>query len=80
MNNEKKRIAVLLGGNTNEREISLESGRNICYKLNPQKYEGLPIFVDNKMELYKLDQKLLVQNSTREIEKKATKEIKVGWS
>ncbi|MFH1644199.1 MAG: ATP-grasp domain-containing protein [bacterium] len=78
--NKKIKVAVLLGGNTNEREISLESGRNICYKLNTEKYEVLPIFVDDKMELYRLDQKLLVQNSTREIEKKVTEEIKVNWS
>ena len=66
-NGEKLRVAVLLGGATNEREISLESGRNICYKLSPQKYESIPLFVTNDHELYKLDQRLLIKNSTREI-------------
>jgi D-alanine-D-alanine ligase len=80
-NNEKKmRVAVLLGGATNEREISLESGRNICYKLSPQKYESIPLFVTNEHELYKLDQRLLIKNSTREISSMLDKSAKVSWS
>ena len=77
---KKKRVAVLLGGNTNEREISLESGRNICYKLAPDKYEVIPLFVDNSMNLFKLDQKLLIQNSTREISKLVSKDLQVKWA
>lgn len=68
MENKKLRVAVLLGGNSNEREISLESGRNICYKLSPQKYEIIPLFVSSSMKLYKLNQSLLVRSSTKEIE------------
>lgn len=74
------RVAVLLGGNTNEREISLESGRNVCYKLSPQKYECLPVFVDDKMELYKLSNRLLIKNSTREISKALDQAEKISWS
>ena len=33
----KKRIAVLMGGPTHERETSLDTGRNVCYKLSPAK-------------------------------------------
>ncbi|MBD3232055.1 ATP-grasp domain-containing protein [Candidatus Dependentiae bacterium] len=76
----KKRIAILLAGNTNEKEISLESGRNICYKLSPQKYEVIPIFVDQKKELYKLSQKLLIQNSTHEISNLLNDHLKIRWS
>ncbi len=77
---QKIRVAVLLGGNSNEREVSLDSGRNICYKLAPEKYEVLPVFVNDKMELYKLNQKLLIQNSTREISQLITSDIKINWS
>lgn len=76
---QKMRIAVLLGGNSNEREISLESGRNICYKLPPEKYEVLPIFINDKMELYKLSQRLLIKNSTHEIAELVTPELQVQW-
>jgi len=78
--NSKKRVVVLLGGETNEREISLESGRNICYKLSPYKYEVIPVFVDNNKELYKINNKLLVQNSTREINELKTPEMKINWA
>ncbi len=78
--NLKKRVVVLLGGNTNEREVSLDSGRNICYKLSPHKYEVIPVFVDNKKELYKISNKLLVQNSTREINDLLTQDMKTNWS
>lgn len=79
-NEEKLRIAVLLGGATNEREISLESGRNICYKLSPRKYECIPLFVTDKHELFKLPQKLLIKNSTREISEMLEKTEKIAWS
>jgi len=78
--NKKIRVAVLLGGDSNEREISLESGRNVCYKLSPHKYEVLPIFVNDKMELYKLSQKLLIKNSTQDITELVTPEIQIEWS
>lgn len=81
MNNLKKlRVAVLLGGRSNEKEISLESGRNIYYKLSPQKYEAIAIFVDANMELYKIDQHLLVRNSTKEITLGLKPEMKIQWS
>jgi len=80
MNVKKIRVAVLLGGNTNEKEISLESGRNIIYKLSPQKYEPIPIFVNQNMELFKINQQQLVLNSTAEIESSLTPESKSNWN
>ncbi|MCF7899623.1 ATP-grasp domain-containing protein, partial [Candidatus Babeliales bacterium] len=80
INNKKTRVVVLLGGNSNEREISLESGRNVCYKLSPEKYEIIPVFLDSKNELYKLNQRLLIQNSTREISLLVTQDLKINWS
>jgi UDP-N-acetylmuramate--alanine ligase len=68
MNSKKIRVAVLMGGDSNEREISLASGRNITYKLSPEKYEAIPVFVTDTMELYKISQSLLVRSSTAEIQ------------
>lgn len=76
---KKIRVAVLMGGNSNEREISLESGRNVCYKLSPHKYEVIPLFVNNNMELYHLNQSLLVRNSTKEINSLLDKKTKITW-
>lgn len=80
--NDKKRfrVAVLLGGTTHEKEISLESGRNVVYKLSPEKYEAIPLFVSSSMELYRLNQSLLVRNSTAEIEGCVEESQKVRWA
>jgi UDP-N-acetylmuramate--alanine ligase len=78
--NQKIRIAILFGGDSNEREISLESGRNVCYKLSPQKYDIIPLFVNDAMELFKLSPRLLIRNSTREIAQQVTQEMQVTWS
>ncbi|NIA31839.1 MAG: ATP-grasp domain-containing protein, partial [Actinobacteria bacterium] len=84
---EKKRVVVLLGGDSNEREISLESGRNVCYKLSPSKYDVIPVFVDSKtadgfnpLNLYKLSPRLLIQNSTREISELVNPHMQIKWS
>lgn len=77
---KKLRVVVLLGGDSTEREISLESGRNVCYKLSPHKYEVIPIFVNSKRELYPLTQKLLVHNSTADIERDLDQKTKINWN
>ncbi len=73
-------VAVLFGGNSNEKEISLESGRNVVYKLSPHKYKAIPLFVDKNMQLYQLEQKQLVLNSTKEIQASLTQEQKAKWN
>lgn len=63
----KLRVGVVLGGISSEREISLESGRNICFNLNPVKYEAIPIFLDANGALWEIPLQLLVQNTTVDI-------------
>lgn len=75
----KIRVVVLMGGNSNEREISLESGRNITYKLSPHRYDVLPVFVNEKMELFSIDQSLLVRNSTKEIASLVSADNHILW-
>lgn len=77
---QKLRVAVLLGGRSNEKEISLDSGRNVVYKLSPLKYDVTPLFVSSKLELYRLNAKLLVCNNTAEIERQVTPDLLVPWS
>ncbi len=75
----KLRVAVIMGGASHEKEISLESGRNICYKLSPQTYEVIPVFLTSSMELYRIDQGTLVRNSTKEIESVLDQATKISW-
>lgn len=77
---QRLRVGVLLGGPSNEKEISLESGRNVVYKLSPEKYEVFPIFMSSNTELFVLDNRLIVCHSTKEIEGNLDKARKIGWS
>lgn len=61
-------IAVVFGGASNEREISLESGRNVIYKLPSQKYQVLPVFLSRRLTFHLISPEQLVLNSTQEIE------------
>ncbi len=79
-NQQKIRVAVLLGGASNEREVSLESGRNIVYKLSPQRYEAYPIFVDEQLGLHHINQQLLVRHSTQEIKEGLDSSMALEWS
>ncbi len=79
MQTKKIRVGILMGGPSNEREISLESGRNVTYKLSPHKYEALPIFVSSSMELFPLSHQQLVLNSTQEISQSLDSKNKITW-
>lgn len=75
----KLRVAVLLGGPSQEREISLESGRNVIYKLSPYTYEVTPLFVDEHHNLHRITTPQLVLNSTREITENLTPDQCIEW-
>jgi D-alanine-D-alanine ligase len=62
------RVGVVLGGRSSEKEISLESGRNIFYNLDPSKYHGVPLYMDAQARLWEIKLPLLVQNTTADIE------------
>ncbi|MGE0206245.1 MAG: ATP-grasp domain-containing protein [Candidatus Babeliales bacterium] len=76
---KKMRVGVIMGGISDEKEISLESGRNITYKISPVQYESIPLFLNKDRELYKLDARLLVASSTQEIESQLQPSMKVLW-
>jgi len=57
-----------MGGLSSEREVSLESGRNIFSKISRTKYAPLAIFMDSQAGLWEIPLKLLMRNSTRDIE------------
>jgi D-alanine--D-alanine ligase len=64
---KKMKIAVIFGGETNEKEVSLESGRNVFYKLSPDKYSPIAVFMSPNLKFYQLTLEQLVKDSTKEI-------------
>ncbi|MDD5167565.1 MAG: D-alanine--D-alanine ligase [Syntrophales bacterium] len=67
---EKKKltVGVIMGGLSSEKEVSLESGRNIFSKMDRKNYDPIPIFMDSRASLWEIPLKLLMRNSTRDIE------------
>jgi len=65
-----------MGGLSSEREVSLESGRNIFSKINRQQYDPIPIFMDDRAALWEIPLKLLMRNSTRDIADDVAQEAK----
>jgi len=57
-----------MAGLSSEKEVSLESGRNIFNKMNKGKYDALPIFMDTKAAFWLIPLKLLMKNSTKDVE------------
>jgi D-alanine-D-alanine ligase len=66
-NRDLVRVGVLLGGRSSEREVSLASGRQAFYNLDSTKYTGVALFMDVHGRLWRLPEKLLVQNTTTDI-------------
>lgn len=62
------RVGIIMGGLSSEKEVSLESGRNLFNKIDRRKYTPIPIFMDSRSLLWEIPLKLLMRNSTRDIE------------
>ncbi|MEI6816830.1 MAG: D-alanine--D-alanine ligase [Bacteroidota bacterium] len=77
LNNEltqKIKIAVIMGGYSSERHISIESGRNVYEKLaSSEKYEPIPVFLTGDeagFELYKIPINILLKDNADDIKEK----------
>ncbi|HEY1040157.1 MAG TPA: D-alanine--D-alanine ligase, partial [Bacteroidia bacterium] len=70
----KINVAVILGGYSSERHISVESGRNIYEKLaSSEKYAPIPVFLtgnSNHHKLYKLPINTLLKDNADDIKEK----------
>ena len=71
---EKVRIAVVMGGYSSERHISVESGRNIFEKLSSSsKYAPIPVFLtgsDKQHRLFTLPINILLKDNADDIREK----------
>jgi len=68
MTQEKIKVGVIMGGMSSEKEVSLESGRNIYNKMPRERFFPIPIFMDSTGALWEIPLKLLMRNSTKDIE------------
>jgi len=71
---QKKKVAVIFGGYSSERHISVESGRNIYEKLSSSsQYEPIPIFLAGNADEYSLYQipiNVLLKDNADDIKEK----------
>ncbi len=71
----KTNVAVLMGGYTSERHISIESGRNIYEKLaSSEKYAPIPVFLtgsNDGHELYVIPINIMLKDNADDIAEKA---------
>src|SRR5512133_3977164 len=72
----KPRVGIIMGGLSSEKEVSLESGRNIFSKIDRHRYDPVPIFMDSRAALWEIPLKLHMRNSTRDIEEDLAEEAK----
>ncbi|MBK5285168.1 MAG: D-alanine--D-alanine ligase [Bacteroidia bacterium] len=70
----KIKVAVILGGYSTERHISVESGRNVFEKLSSsEKYEPFPVFLtgdENAHQLFRIPVNILLKDNADDIRDK----------
>jgi len=71
---EKKKVAVIMGGYSSERHISVESGRNIYEKLaSSENYTPIPIFLSGNefgFKLYQIPINVMLKDNADDIKEK----------
>lgn len=74
MASQKIRVAVIMGGYSSERHISVESGRNIFEKLaSSKKYEAYPVFLtgnENEHQLFIIPVNIMLKDNADDIRDK----------
>ncbi|MBW2543998.1 MAG: D-alanine--D-alanine ligase [Deltaproteobacteria bacterium] len=70
------RVGIILGGMSSEKEVSLNSGRNVYDNLDGEKYEGIPIFMDSEGRLWIIPWQLVSQNTTTDISEHLEKDAR----
>lgn len=64
----RKRVNVLFGGQTSERQVSLMSGTNAWLKLRrSEKYDPTPYFLDTNQDVWRLPYALTLNHTAEEI-------------
>jgi D-alanine-D-alanine ligase len=72
----KLRVGIIFGGMSSEREVSLNSGRNVYDNIDRELYEPFAIFMDGNGYLWILPWQLISQNTTIDISEHLEREAK----
>jgi D-alanine-D-alanine ligase len=72
----KLRVGVILGGISSEREVSLNSGRNVHDNLDREAYTPVPVFMDGQGSLWVIPWQLVSQNTTTDITERLGEEAR----
>lgn len=69
MEKEKLKVGVIFGGLSEEKEVSLTSGRNVYQMLDKTLFLPIPIFLNKEAIFWKIPESLVIRNTCKEIEK-----------
>lgn len=72
----KLKVGVIFGGLSAENEVSLATGRYIYSLLDSTKYLGIPFYLDKKGQLWQVPDKLVIQNTTSDVELRLEKDAR----
>ncbi len=75
----KQRIGVIVGGLSNEREVSLNSGRHIYNIVDRARFDPIPLFLDSQARFWLLPLPLIVQNTTKDIEARLSEAQRIPY-
>jgi D-alanine-D-alanine ligase len=70
------RVGIIFGGISSEKEVSLNSGRNVYDNLDSEAYTGVPIFMDSEGSLWIIPWQLISQNTTTDISERLEADAK----
>lgn len=70
------RVGVIMGGMSSEREVSLNSGRNVFDHLDRGAYDPRAIFMDGQGKLWIIPWQLISQNTTTDIAERLESEAR----
>jgi len=67
---KKLRVGVFFGGKSAEKEVSLATGRYVLNLVDSSRFEAIPIYMSYSGLLWKLPPKLVLMNTTKDVEAK----------
>lgn len=65
----KQRIGIIFGGPSSEKEVSLEGGRYVYQRLDRERFGAVALFIDSRYACWVISEKLIIQNTTGDLEK-----------